>query len=264
MADIVTGTVTGYVNNTPDNTLQGVSDIRREAEVAAALSQLENMKGFDRVNTDVLKSAWSTNDAVKDQSNLILNRTHDQSDNLANLQTSYYIAAQKNATDHAAAEASAQATNEAGILALQNSIATHADAVAAAAQLAAAQNAAAVQLDAAKNAAAIQLGQAMLGRQIQDDGEKTRSLINDHKYHDLNRMLVERNAELVEERHDSRHYRDRYSDVQTQGMWSNLQSQLQMFQSQLTETRQAATQGTVNFGSMSGNAGRNTSTNNVV
>lgn len=264
MADIITGTTTGFVNNTPDSTLQGVSDIRREAEVAAALSQLENMKGFDRVNSDVLKTGWANSDVTKDARHDIVDRIAGVDANSSAQNAAYFIAQQKNATDAAAVAATTAAVNEAGILALQNSIAASANNVATANALAAATNAAAIQLDAAKNAAANALAQQMIGQQIVADGDRTRALINDHKYHDLNRLLVERNAEIVEERHESRHYRDRYGDAQNQGMWTNLQSQLQMFQSQLTETRQAAQQGTVNFGTMSGNAGRNTSTNNVV
>jgi hypothetical protein len=116
------------------------------------------------------------------------------------------------------------------------------------------------QLEAAKNT-------TYLSDKITAEGEKTRDLISDLKYHDLNRGLVERNTELVNCRQDNRCCRDRcddlrYSQLQSgyQGQWAQLQSQIQAFQSQLQETRQ----GMVNFGSMAGNAGQQTSTSNNV
>ena len=86
------------------------------------------------------------------------------------------------------------------------------------------------------------------------DGDKTRELINELKYHDLNRALVERNAELVDERWGRRHWRG----VADQGQWAALQNQVQAFQSQLQETRQ----GMVNFGTMAG-VGQSSTSNNV-
>lgn len=114
-------------------------------------------------------------------------------------------------------------------------------------------NALKVQLDAKENT-------RYLADRIVDENEKTRVLINDLKYHDLNRGLVERNAELVECEADRRHWRHRADQSQFAGQWAQLQSQIQAFQSQLQETRQ----GLVNFGSMNGNAGQQTSTSNNV
>lgn len=93
-----------------------------------------------------------------------------------------------------------------------------------------------------------------LSDKITADGERTRALINDLKYNDLNRALVERNAELVEERWGRRHFRG----VAEQGQWAALNTQLQAFGSQLQETRQ----GMVNFGTMAG-VGQTSSSNNV-
>ena len=116
------------------------------------------------------------------------------------------------------------------------------------------------QLDAAKNT-------SYIVEKITSDGDKTRSLINDLKYHDLNRGLVERNTELVNCSQDLRNYRDRWLDgrfdqnqAQFAGQWAQLQSQIQAFQSQLQETRQ----GMVNFGTMSGQSGQQSSTSNNV
>jgi hypothetical protein len=110
-----------------------------------------------------------------------------------------------------------------------------------------------------------------LSDKIGDDGEKTRALINDLKFHDLNRSLVERNTELVNCEQDRGRYRDRYWDsrwdqnqnqfgAQFAAMQNQLQSLNQNFNSQLAETRQ----GMVNFGTMAGNAGQQSSTSNNV
>lgn len=109
------------------------------------------------------------------------------------------------------------------------------------------------QLDAAKNV-------SYLSDKIERDGEKTRTLLNDLKYHDLNRSLVERNAELLSCESDRNHWRHYADQNQFAAQWAQLQSQVQAFQSQLQETRQ----GMVNFGSMSGNSGQQTSTANNV
>lgn len=83
---------------------------------------------------------------------------------------------------------------------------------------------------------------------------KTVELLNTLKEADLNRMLIERNSELVEERGDRRHW----EHAAGQGQWAALNSQLQAFQSQLQETRQ----GMVNFGTMAG-VGQSSTSNNV-
>jgi hypothetical protein len=93
-----------------------------------------------------------------------------------------------------------------------------------------------------------------LSDKIDGQAETTRALINSLKEADLNRMLVERNAELVEAVADRRHWRY-HAD---QGQWQALSSQLQAFQSQLQETRQ----GMVNFGTMAG-VGQSSTSNNV-
>jgi cell division septum initiation protein DivIVA len=114
-------------------------------------------------------------------------------------------------------------------------------------------NALKTQLDAAKNT-------TYLSDKITAENEKTRDLLNDLKYHDLNRSLVERNAELVCCESEKRHWRHFADQAQFQGQWAQLQSQIQAFQSQLQETRQ----GMVNFGTMSGQSGQQTSTSNNV
>jgi hypothetical protein len=97
-----------------------------------------------------------------------------------------------------------------------------------------------------------------LSDKISNDGERTRALINDLKYHDLNRGLIERNAALVEAEAERRHWRHHAEQNQFAGQWAALQSQVQAFASQLQETRQ----GMVNFGTMAG-VGQTSTSNNV-
>ena len=112
----------------------------------------------------------------------------------------------------------------------------------------------ATELNALKTQIEGQKNTTYLSDKITDDGEKTRALINDLKYNDLNRGLIERNTELVEAVSERRHWRH-YAD---QGQWQALNNQLQAFQSQLQETRQ----GMVNFGTMAG-VGQTSTSNNV-
>ena len=105
-----------------------------------------------------------------------------------------------------------------------------------------------------KNTLETTKGQAAILEKIGADGSETRRLINEQKYSDLNRALIERNAELVEERHHARHWRHGFDQAQ----YAAVTSQLQAFQSQLQETRQ----GMVNFGTMAG-VGQTSTSNNV-
>lgn len=97
-----------------------------------------------------------------------------------------------------------------------------------------------------------------LSDKISNDGEKTRALINDLKYNDLNRALIERTTELVEERGFGRHWWGHGLQNQNAAQFAALSSQMQNFNSQLSETRQ----GMVNFGTMAG-VGQTSSANNV-
>lgn len=93
-----------------------------------------------------------------------------------------------------------------------------------------------------------------LSDKIDGQADKTRELINELKNADLNRMLVERNAEIVEERHHARHWRGNFDNAQ----YASLVSQLNAMNSQLSETRQ----GINNFGTMAG-VGLSSTNNNV-
>lgn len=114
----------------------------------------------------------------------------------------------------------------------------------------------ATELNSLKSIIEGQKNTTYLSDKIGNDGDKTRALINELKYGDLNRALIERNAEIVEERHHARHWHGRAD----QSQYAAMNSQLQAFQSQLQETRQ----GMVNFGTMSGQSGQQTSTANNV
>lgn len=97
-----------------------------------------------------------------------------------------------------------------------------------------------------------------LNDKIVGEGEKTRALLNDFKYHDLNRDLVERNAALIECESDRRRWKHGAEQNQWASQFAQLQSQIQAFNSQLQETRQ----GMVNFGTMTG-VGQKSTSNNV-
>lgn len=116
----------------------------------------------------------------------------------------------------------------------------------------------ATELNALKGIIEGQRNTTYLSDKITDDGEKTRGLINDLKYHDLSRGLIERTTELVEERGWGRHWYANANQAQNGQQFAQLQSQMQNFNSQLSETRQ----GMVNFGTMAG-VGQTSSANNV-
>lgn len=116
----------------------------------------------------------------------------------------------------------------------------------------------ATELNALKGIIEGQRNTTYLSDKIGDDGEKTRALINDLKYHDLSRGLIERNSELVEERNWGRHWYAGANQAQFGQQFAQLQTQMQNFNSQLSETRQ----GMVNFGTMAG-VGQTSSANNV-
>ena len=116
----------------------------------------------------------------------------------------------------------------------------------------------ATELNALKGIIEGQKNTTYLADKIGDEGEKTRALINDLKYHDLSRGLIERNSELVEERNWGRHWYHGANQAQFGQQFAQLQSQMQNFNSQLAETRQ----GMVNFGTMAG-VGQSSTNNNV-
>ena len=99
-----------------------------------------------------------------------------------------------------------------------------------------------------------------LARQIGAENEKTRDLIQSLKNDELNRILIERNTDLTNCRHDYWGARDGLFNTQFAALSSQVNSQLNALNSQVAETRQ----GLVNFGTMAGNAGQQSSTSNQV
>jgi hypothetical protein len=99
-----------------------------------------------------------------------------------------------------------------------------------------------------------------LARQIGAENEKTRDLIQALKNDELNRILIERNTDLTHCRHDYWGARDGLFNSQFAALSSQVNSQLNALNSQVAETRQ----GLVNFGTMAGNAGQQSSTSNQV
>ena len=209
------------------------------SDVTAAM--VENMKGFERTNVDVLRSGWSGVDATKDAkfdvATRIADSTADLSKQIDAVDDSSMI--QFTTIGRDTADLKAQ------VLGLSFQVR---DLFGAAAKD--------TEISQLKTAVEIAKQSVYVSDKIDSQAEKTRELIHDLKNADLNRYLIERNNELTELRHDARYWRGHAE----QSQFANLSSQMQNFQSQLQEARQ----GTVNFGTMSGNAGRNTSTNNIV
>jgi hypothetical protein len=219
MADIVTGTVTGSVDTSALH--RDHADIRYEiAERACKVNDTVRQEGQENV--------MATKDSLYDITNRITNSGDRISDRMMEMR---------------------------GLIGQRFHEVSHDLATVLQGQATLAKD---VELNALKSQLESKENTKYLSDKISDENEKTRNLINDMKYHDLNRGLVERNAELVECQNDRRHWRHTAEQNQFQGQWAALQSQIQAFASQLQETRQGVT----NFGSMTGNAGRQSSTSN--
>lgn len=281
MADIVTGTTTGQVNTSQLH--QDHADIRREGavergvirhDVAQAACELGKGQADIRqesarnsadnryasalqsadIRREVADEACAINQNVSKTGWHVSDRVGTEADRIVGQATAHFIAQQQEATTSARDIAGLRATTELSRQALQMEIQNGIDRAAAATALEGAKNAAATALESAKVASAVQLSQGILERTILADGNSTRALINDMKYHDNNRYLIERNAELVECKSRS----DRFHGDYTNAQWAALTNQMNAFQSQLQETRQ----GMVNFGSMN-HVGQTSTSNNV-
>lgn len=217
MADVYTGTATGFVNNYPETTTAALSDIR-----------LEQMKQ----SSDVLDTVRDARHAVINDNAKTAQDLSRQIDAVDDTMTAMIHQVSRDTTDLRAQVISAQQFN-------QNAFTNMAKDA---------------EINALKTQIELNKQTTYLSDKIDDGNIKTRELINELKYGDLNRALIERNSELVEERFGRRHWRH-FAD---QGQWQALNSQLQAFQSQLQETRQ----GMVNFGTMAG-VGQTSTSNNV-
>ena len=204
-------------------------------------STIENLKGFDRVNADVLRTGWesvvATKDARHDLASSVASSTAElsrQVDAIDDTVTAQIIGLARDSADI-----------RAQVLGLTFQVRDGFTSAAKDSEI----NGLKTQVELAKQS-------VYLSDKIDGQSERTRELINDQKNADLNRYLIERNSELTELRHEGRYWRGHFD----QSQYAGLSNQMQNFQSQLQEARQ----GTVNFGTMTGNAGRNQSTNNVV
>jgi len=260
MADIVTGTVTGQLDlstlmstlsndsamnadNHADIRTEGFaqeSNIRRDSAAFAGDIRRDVAAAACDVNSNVKEAGWKVTDRVENAAD----RAETGFDRVTRDQTSFFIAQQQNDYAQATALAAVKCAQDSQYAAMQTAISMAGERAAFAAQLAG-----------EKNSAEARYGQAVIGQQIVADGNATRALINTLKVDDLNRALIERNAELVECRSEGRYWENGYGNSQ----FAAINSQLNAFASQLQETRQGVT----NFGTMSGNAGRQASTNNV-
>jgi hypothetical protein len=115
-----------------------------------------------------------------------------------------------------------------------------------------------VELQALKTQLDARTNTQYLNDKIVSENDKTRVLINELKCAEQNRLLLERNAEIVEHRHYGHHWRGQYDQNQWQNLSQQLASQTANFNSQLSEARQ----GMVNFGTMAG-VGQSSTNNNV-
>ena len=243
----------------------GFGDTRYNIAERAGDIRREQALGFGELRRDIAQEGQENIITTKDSRHDVINEIDRQADRLDGQATAFYIAGQTNANVAARDLATLTALTEANAVAMRQEIALNVERVGAAGAVQAEKIASASALGAEKIATAVALGQAGLSRDIFMDGQKTRDLINDLKYHDLNRSLVERNTELVSCENDRGRYRDRYWDSrwdqnqnQFGAQFAQLQNQMQNFNSQLAETRQ----GMVNFGTMT-DVGQAASNNNV-
>ena len=238
--DIRRETAVGF-GDTRYNIAERAGDIRREvAQEACGING-----SIKDARHDVLVGVDSAKDTIVAQADTNADRVVDRVSEVRSTMQDRFFAVGRDTQDIRAQVIAQQQQMVAGFLGVTKDVEI---------------NALKTQLDAKENT-------KYLSDKIQIENEKTRNLINDLKYHDLNRGLVERQTELVNCHQDRNHYRDRWDDARFgqiqagfQGQWAQLQSQIQAFQSQLQETRQ----GMVNFGTMSGQSGQQSSTSNNV
>jgi len=227
----------------------GQGDIRREQALGFGETKFAIAEHSEVTNRDVLQTGAST--AVK---------VDEAADKIQQQATDFYIAGQARDFDNSRDIASLKAFTDMSAQKLSTEI-----------LLTAERGATATALESAKVAAAVALGQSQISKEIAEskfeiskqigyENEKTRDLINGLKNDELNRLLIERNTDLTHCRHDYWGARDGLFNSQFAALSSQVNSQLNALNSQVAETRQ----GLVNFGSMTGNAGQQSSTSNQV
>lgn len=221
-----------------DITLEQAGNVRREAQVGFGQTRYDTAIGFNESIKESIKGDWHNSDAIKDSRYEVATRVEDAADRVRNdinngmaSLTNQFFTVSRDTADLRAQVIQAIDTTKM-----------------------------ATELNALKGIIEGQKNTTYLADKINVEGERTRDLINDLKYNDLNRELIDRNTALIEAAGDGRYWRHRGVADQNQAQFASLQNQLQAFNSQLTETRQ----GMVNFGTMAGNSGQQSSTSNNV
>lgn len=193
MADIITGTTTGYVNNMPDQTLAAVSDVRREAAEHTNEIVKEGLKGDYNTQGAIKDARFDINSRIGDVGKEVDNRFFDAGRDLSDIRAQ--IISQQQAT--------------------------------VAGFLGAAKDA---EINALKTQVELAKQSTYLSDKIDMQGEKTRDLINRLREDDYGRRLIERNTELVAALDEGRRWHHHADVGQWQALNSQLaafQSQLQ-------------------------------------
>lgn len=186
------------------------------------------------IRREIAKEGSDTNANVKSAGWQVGDRVGTEADRIVQQDTAYFIAGQAQQFSNAVALAALKASTDANFN----------------------QTLAAIQLAGVQNAAATALASANLTTLTAREAADTRTHISALKMTDLNRELQERNQGLVECRSDARVWERNYG----QSQFAALTSQVQNLMSLVQETKQ----GVVNFSSMAGSSGSNTSTSNNV
>lgn len=215
------------------------SDIRKEAVDHTNEIVREGLKEAFHIRGDIKDSRYDVSSRVVDQGNRVSDRLAEHDAKVADR----FFAIGRDTEDIRAQIIAQQQQMVAGFLGVSKDVEL---------------NSLKAQLENQKNT-------QFLSDKISMENDRTRALINDLKYHDLNRGLIERNTALVESESLRDHWKRCYDDCRFDGFqkqysaqWAQLQNQVQAFQSQLQETRQ----GMVNFGTMAG-VGQSSTSNNV-
>ena len=223
------------------------ADIRQEATANAGNSRYDVSQAANETIKESLKGDWNVERAVKDARHDNIVATDAVGDRMTTQIDKQMNRIEARDFDTMRDLAGLRSTIDVGQTMIMGGVAA-----------ASAASARETEIAVLKNTIEAQKNTQYLGDKIGFEGEKTRELINELKYGDLNRHLIERNSELVDERFGRRHWRDLAGQNQFQGQWAALQSQVQAFGSQLQETRQ----GMVNLGTMTG-VGQTSTSNNI-
>ena len=223
------------------------ADIRQEATANAGNSRYDVSQAANETIKESLKGDWNVERAVKDARHDNIVATDAVGDRMTTQIDKQMNRIEARDFDTMRDLAGLRSTIDVGQTMIMGGVAA-----------ASAASARETEIAVLKNTIEAQKNTQYLGDKIGFEGEKTRELINELKYGDLNRHLIERNSELVDERFGRRHWRDLAGQNQFQGQWAALQSQVQAFGSQLQETRQ----GMVNLGTMTGTT-QSSANNNI-